>query len=108
MKKVNKKGKRVNNSNSNPSSKLLKTLETILKDEDGRVNYVFVEEKTIFDKESPEGREVRLKSSIGAPINKEVFKKEVRGKLIKRTYQEILQVFEDTTEDLGADYFVVS
>ena len=74
----------------------------------GSISYVFVEERIEFTKKFPKGRTIKLKSTTSAPINSAVFYKEVRGKVSRRTQQEILQVFEDTREDLGAAYFVIS
>lgn len=108
MRKPNNKGSKEKYSIQNPSPRLLKTLEQIQLNQGGAINYVFVEERTEFTKKFPKGRIIKLKSTTAAPINSAMFYKEVRGKLYKRTYQEILQVFEDTRDDLGAAYFVIS
>jgi len=94
----------------NPSPKLLKTLKSMYENLGGTVTYVFCEEKLDFsDPEFPLGKVVIEKSSLSANINKHVFFEEVRGgKLVKRTPQEIIHVFETTRHDLGATYFIIS
>lgn len=106
----NNKNKRIKKKYSifNPSPRLLQTLKKISMNQGGTVSYVFVEERIRFTKKHPKGETYKVKSSTSSPINPESFYKEVRGKLYRRSPQEMLELFEDIRHDLGASYFVIN
>jgi hypothetical protein len=108
MNNNSKKGAKEKYSIQNPSPRLLKTLQTIHKNQGGTVTYVFIQERIKFTKQSPLGITVKHKSSTSAPISPLVFQKEVKGKLVRRSPQEVLDVFQDTANDIGASYFIIS
>ncbi len=108
MKPSETKGKEKKHSILNPSSKLLHALKKIYLERTGTVSYVFIQEKTIFTDSHPLGMVVESKSITMAPINPIVFEKETKGKIGMKSIQEILDVFQGTCDDLGADYFIVS
>lgn len=109
MNKTRNKGNRKKYSISNPSPKLLKTLKRMYESLGGTVTYIFVQEDIDFsDPKFPLGKTVFTKSSLSSNINRDVFFDEIRGKLVRRTPQEIIHVFETTRHDLGANYFIIS
>lgn len=50
----------------------------------------------------PDGTALSQKS-----INREVFTKRVKGKLLPRSVSEVLDLFQDTMWDNGAKYFII-
>jgi len=103
-----KKSFRKKNSTPKLSSKLLKALQEIRYNLGGVVSYVFVEERIKFTGEHPKGILYGRESTLSMPINEAMFQKEIKGKLHKRTLEEIVEVFETTKDDLGATYFIIS
>jgi len=110
MKIINKKDSVVNNSNYKSSPKLLQTLQNTLNsnNEGGTISYVFLTERYIFNKEFPNGKKHFSKFIRHSPINREILYKSEKEKLIKRTLPEILQIFENTKDDIGAKYYIIN
>ncbi len=102
------KVKKVKDSNPKTSSKLLQALKAIIYNQGGTVSYVFVEKRTIFTDEAPLGTEVERKSFTMAPISMQIFHEERKGKFIRRSPQEVVEIFQDTCNDLGATYFIIN
>lgn len=101
-----KKKKEPNKSKFNFSPKLLKVLHGI-QENGGTVTYVFIEERISF-KEDPLGVVFNKKSNLVAPINPDSFFKDSNGRVIRKSIPEIMEMFEDTRDDMGASYFIIS
>jgi len=89
------------------SSKLLKALETIRENNGGTISYVFVRERIKFSKENPLGEIVQEKSTLYSAINPEVLYKMMDGRRVRRSPQEVIQIFDDTKWDNGASYYII-
>ena len=101
--KETNKGRKVKKSSFIPSPKLLQVLKNIYSSQNGTVTYVFKEERI-----GPKGKEIVVRSSLSASINPQILFGEFKGKPFKRSPQDILEVFETTAHDLGADHFILS
>ena len=89
------------------SAKLLQILQRIFNDIGGTVSYVFLEERIRFNEENPNGEKYFTKSIRHSPINHQVFYKVEHGKTSRRSPSEVIQIFEDTKNDIGASYYVI-
>ena len=103
----NKKVLKPKYSKPETSPKLLQVLKEIQNNNGGSVSYVFVQDRIKFSKEFPLGEIVQQKSTLYCTINPEIFYKMVEGKKIRKSPQEIIQIFEDTKSDNGASYYVI-
>lgn len=110
MKIINKKKDYVvKNSNYKSSSELLQTLQKVLNDNNGgTISYVFLTERSKFTKEFPDGKKYFTKFIKHSPINREILFKLDKERLIKRTLSEIIQIFEDTKNDIKANYYIIN
>jgi len=110
VKIINKKDSVVNDSSYKSSPKLLQTLQNILGNNNGggTISYVFLTERYIFNKEFSNGKKYFHKSIRHSPINREVLFKADKEKLVRRTLPEIIQIFEDTKDDIGAKYYIIN
>lgn len=100
--------KRMNNSSSFLSKKLLQALQTVMSNMGGRINYVFLETRIEFTDKHPLGVYVQRKSYLNAPIGPQMFFKDTKNGVQKRTVEEVYQIFRSTSDDLGASYFLIS
>lgn len=107
MKKITPYNKGRNKSTSTLSPVILKSLQNIFRGEPGSVTYVFQHPRIKFTEEEPKGVQYNELSMLNTKIQPSIIMKESRGKLYKRTAQEVLEVFEDTKNDLGAAYFIL-
>lgn len=89
---------------SKTNEKLFKILSNISNGIGGTVSYYFIEEK--INRETQEIEEHR--SVLHTNINSQIFSKEMNGRIYKRSYAEILEVLQDTCNDLGATYFRIN
>jgi GTP cyclohydrolase II len=101
MSKTIEKKAGVNKKNTN--EKLQNILSNISNGIGGTVVYFFLEDR--FDKITDEP--IQKKSVLHTTINPNIFKKEIKGKQYKRSYEEVLQILQDTCNDIGATYFRV-
>lgn len=108
MNKKYKQEKKEKHSILNSSTRLLKALQEIHYNQGGTVSYVFVEERLEFSDTHPLGKTVKKKSTLSAPVNPQVFFEENKGKLSRRSPQDVIGVFQDSCDDMGATYFVLS
>lgn len=100
----------VNNQNQSPKlnnskskeQKIESTLSKIRNGAGGAVSYVFVSER--YDKD---GNVIYNKSFLHSSINPEVFFKLENNKKVKRTIQEVIEVFEAIKVDLGATEYII-
>lgn len=106
MKKVIPTENKANNSNLHLSPKLLQTL-LHFEDNGATVTYVFTESRISFE-ENSKGEYYHKKSNLVAPINYRSFFKEDGRKLKKKSITEIMEMFEQTRDDIGASYFIIS
>ena len=107
MKKINTFNTGKNNSTSKLSPVILKSLQNIFNGEPGSVTYVFQHPRIKFTKEEPKGVQYNELSMLHTSVQPSVIMKEIRGRLHRRTMQDVLEVFDDTKEDLGAAYFIL-
>ena len=105
MEQTKKPVKKLNNSKPITSPKLLKALEKIK--DGGTIAYVFLTDRVKFSKEFPEGEVYQKKSILYSNVNSEIFFKMVDGRRIRRSPQEVLQIFDDTKWDNGASYYII-
>lgn len=85
---------------------LLNVLKRIFEDTGGTVSYIFLSERMRFTEENPLGEVYYTKSMTHAPINPEVFYKD-NDKRERRSYEEILHIFDTTCNDMGANSFIL-
>lgn len=88
-------------------AKVLKILQKLYNGDGGTISYVFFTERIRFTKENPLGEIYRIKSTQHSDINSNVFYKLENNRVVRRSFEEVLQVFEDTKDDLGASYFII-
>lgn len=67
----------------------------------GIVAYFFVSEK--YNKETDEMEEE--KSTLHTKLSPHIFTKEIHGKEYRRSYAEVVQILQDTCNDIGATYY---
>lgn len=89
------------------SPEMLQSLKNIYINSVGTISYVFVTIRVKFTKEYPEGILFESKSFLNTKINSDIFFDEIKGKKIRRTPEQVIQIFEDTKHDLGADYYIL-
>ena len=88
-------------------AKVLKILQNLYSNGTGSISYVFVTERVIFTKENPLGEVIKVKTTQHTDISNAVFYEVENGKTVRRSFEEVLKVFEDTKHDLGASYFII-
>lgn len=113
MQRNKKKAHKANNSNfsakkvqrkENPIVKTLQKVQAM----GGTITYFYTKESKVWDEDTKEWvTKNDVTARLHSDINPEVFHKLVDGKLVRRAYEEVLQVFEDTMRDNGADYFEI-
>lgn len=82
-------------------------MQRIFNDIGGTISYIFLEERIRFTKEHPDGEKYFKKSIRHSPINNEVFYKVENGKTSRRSPSEVIQIFENIKNDIGAAYYVI-
>ena len=82
-------------------------MQRIFNDTGGTVSYVFLKERIRFNEKFPQGEKYFTKSIIHSPINHQVFYKVEHDKTSKRSPSEVIQIFEDTKNDIGASYYII-
>ena len=89
---------------------LFATLRQVRESDNGVITYHFEEKKSFKDyKGDPSNKPVVTEEtgktwSVSQPINKQVFFDQ-KGKT--RDLEEVVQLFKDTAEDIGAKYFTI-
>lgn len=91
---------------SERDAKVLQSLQKVFI-EGGSVTYSFETKRIEFTKENPLGEEYITKSTLVSDIKPAVLFKLEGGKQVKRSFDEILAVFQDTAWDLGASSFEI-
>ena len=112
MQKKKRKVFGANNSNSNtkvhttqqnPMVKALQRAHTM----GGTISYHFISERIKFSKENPDGEAYQVKSVLSSNINPAIFSKIAEGRSVRRSYEEIITMFQEITRDIGASYFEI-
>jgi hypothetical protein len=88
-------------------AKVLKILQNLYSNGTGSVSYIFVSERIKFTKENPLGEVIKVKTTQHTSISNQVFYKLENNRVVRRSFEEVLKVFEDTKNDLGASYFII-
>ena len=89
---------------------LFAVLRQVRESDNGVITYHFEEKKSFKDyKGDPSNKPVVIEEkgktwSVSQPINKQVFFTD-KGKL--RDLEEVVQLFKDTADDMGAKYFTI-
>ena len=73
----------------------------------GSISYITLTERIRFTKEHPNGEIYHNKSVLYSNINPEVFFKVENNRRMRRSPQEVLEVFESIKIDLGASYYII-
>lgn len=89
-------------SNNSTSGQLDKKLQKIRFEGGGTISYVFISER--IDKE---GNVIHNRSFLHSSINPEVFFKMEGTKKVRRSNDEVLEVFESIKADLGANELII-
>ena len=108
----NKKVIKPKHSKPETSPKLLQVLKEIQDNDGGTVSYIFIRDRVKIQKGELIGKdyepiEYQEKSTLHCTINPEIFFKMIEGKKMRRSSQEIIQIFEDTKSDNGASYYII-
>lgn len=85
---------------------LLQALKKIYLMNGGTITYVFTEERIDFtNPKYPNGENIENKTHLTSPINSCILYNENGS---KKSPQDIVLLFEDTKNDLGASYFIIN
>jgi len=113
MQRKNSKAFRVNNSSSNAQkvhkkeNPMIKALQKVAI-MGGTITYLFTSTTKVWNEDKKEWEPVTtVKWRQHSNINPLVFYKLVDNRSVRRTYEEVLEVFQDISEDMGACYFEI-
>lgn len=105
----NTQGKKPNKSKFMPSQEQLNALEAIDVTVGSTITYVFETPRIKYNKEYPDGLEYMHKSRMVAAISPSALVSVgSNGRKLKRNSTEVIRMFEDTREDIGAAYFTIN
>lgn len=112
MQKKNKKVFKAKYSNFNTQKKVRKEENPMIKALQkiaimgGTVTYFYTKEERVWNTlESKWEDKVTVKARLHSDINPQVFYKLVDGRTVRRTYEEVIQMFHEIAQDYGASSF---
>ena len=98
------KSKVISKKKSKTNEKLFSILSKISNDLGGTVAYYFVVQRI----NNATGEIFEQKSILHTKISPGLFEKEINGRIYKRSYAEMVEILQDTCEDLGATYYRIN